>query len=377
MKIAFNLWSLKRLDQREGIGSFIMYTLPFIIASNPEVRFVFYTATDFDEKEFAATHVVIKKIFPPKRHPFLYLTYLNLVLPLFLKKDKPDLFVSLDGMLSLWSGVPQMAVMYDINFVHFSDQLAWYNRWYYNRYYPKYAKKAVRIATISEYSKRDIVKQFNIPEYRIDVVYCGLNSYFLEEGRGSVEQNDPGLKPAPPYFFYIGSINPRKNISGLIAAFEAFRKTGRDARLVIAGSKGWLNDEVDSAYRQSAWKQDIIFTGRIDNSAVKPLMSGALALTFVSYFEGFGIPLIEAMKCRIPIITSGVTSLPEVAGDAALYIDPYDTSSITGAMTRIYDEPVLRQQLIEKGDKRCRLFEWERTARLLWGSILEAMPRAK
>lgn len=368
MKIAINLWVLK--DQhKEGIGWFTFYTVDWLIKQHPDVEFCLLVSANFNRSQWTAPNVSYHTVFPNKRHPALYILYLHYIVPQFLKKIKPDLFFSPDGMLSTRASCPQVPVIHDINFVHYPRDSKWRNRWYYNRYFPRYARLAKRIATVSDYSRQDIARQFQVSVNKIDVVYCGLNEFFTAAGSPSPVDVIPADKP---YFVFVGSVNPRKNLARLIQAFDMFRASGREATLVIAGASGWLLNDVKAAYDTSTWKQDIIFTGRLSNEQLKTVLSEAMALAFVPYFEGFGIPLIEAMACNIPVIASDITSLPEIAGNAAVYVNPFKPAEIAEAMCRLFDSPALREQLMENGKKRLPTFTWEQTAQRVWQCILSA-----
>ena len=377
MKIAFHLWALKDKKRREGIGWLITYTLRILIEKHPNDTFILLVTKDFDASEFTAPNVEVHHFFHNKRHPVLYLLYLHYLLPRLMKKLKPDLLVCADGMSMLHPNVPELTMIHDIHFFHHPETAKWRNRWYYNRYFPKYAKTATRIATISEYSKHDIATNYHVPESKIDNIYCGLNGNFLHPLPKPEPFRFQHIIDGPPYFYFIGSLNPRKNVDRLIAAFGQFKKGGYDAKLVIAGASGWLTDAINAALAASNYKEDILFTGRLADDEVKPMMEHALALSFVPYYEGFGLPLLEAMVCHTPIITSNVTSLPEVAGDAALIVDPFNVQSITNALIKVYTDATLRKELVEKGNKRYPLFTWERTAELLWESIERTVLEAK
>jgi glycosyltransferase involved in cell wall biosynthesis len=173
-----------------------------------------------------------------------------------------------------------------------------------------------------------------------------------------------------PYFLFVGSIHRRKNLPNMMKAFTEFRKTSAtEMKFIIAGSRRWWNDEMEDAYNNSAYRNDIIFTGRIDNSVLPMLTGAAFALLFVSRFEGFGIPIIEAMKCGVPVITSANSSMPEVAGDAAILVHPDSVTSITEAMKNIAEDDSLRKDLSLKGIKRAEKFSWDESAALFWKSI--------
>ncbi len=367
MKVAINLWTLKNKN-KEGIGWFAYYTTKHIIKAHPEVEFHLFVSKKTEISELKASNVKVHRLFPDKRHPALYILFLHYLLPLYLKKIKPNVFLSPDGMLSVHSSVKQLPVIHDINFVHFPKDSKWYNRWYYNKHFPKYAQIASRIATVSYYSRNDIANTFKVPKNKIDVVYNGLNEHFIE----NTNCISPAFSIEKPYFLYIGSVNPRKNIARLILAFSEFKRgKNSDIQLVIAGAKGWLLQDVQNALDNSEFKSDIVFTGRLTDGELKFVLSNALALVFIPYFEGFGLPLIEAMSCNVPVISSNVTSLPEIAGDAALYVDPYNTTEIANAMKRIFEDPYLRKLLISSGIQQAKKFSWEQTSERLWNSIMK------
>lgn len=374
MKIVINCWVLRN-KQIDGIGYFTINTLQRIIQSNPEVSFILLCDKGFTEPYFNFKNVTIKKTFPPYRHPLLYVFYMEFVVPFVLGRLKPDLFVSAEGFLSLISPCRQMPIIYDLNFEHYPENLAWKNRVYFRFFFKRFAKKATRIATISEYSKTDIVNFYKIPASKIDNVSCGINSNFYvltdEEKKLTREKYSSGL----PYFFFVGSMHPRKNMNRLLLAFNEFKKrTGSDFKMVIAGAMVWNRSDIEASYEASPYKNDIHFVGRLSDDELKLALGAAYALTFVPIFEGFGLPIVEAFQAGVPVLAAKATSLPEVAGDAAVYADPFDVESITAGMISLYENKYdLCHELVSRGFEQKKLFSWDRTASLLWKSILSAV----
>jgi len=169
---------------------------------------------------------------------------------------------------------------------------------------------------------------------------------------------------------FIGSLHPRKNICGLLRAYDSFRTSiESDVKLVIVGESMFKTSDIELAHEGMRYKDDVIFTGRLDNDSLHQVLGAAMALTFVPYFEGFGIPVIEAMSSGVPVICSNTTSLPEVGGNAVLYVDPFSLNQIRDAMLKIYQDEAVRYNLIEKGFIQKNKFSWDKTAELLWGSI--------
>jgi glycosyltransferase involved in cell wall biosynthesis len=291
-----------------------------------------------------------------------------------LKKLNPDLFISPDGYLSLRTNIKSLAVFHDLNFEHYPKDLPFAFRLYYRFFFPKFAKKATRIATVSEFSKQDIIKLYGKPADQIDVVYDGANELYKPLSPEVISATRNKYTSGSPYFIFIGSLHPRKNLVNLFKAFDIFRQGhSGEVKLLIVGARKWWTKEISSAYRDMQFSKDVVFSGRINGDELAQVLGASLALTYVSYFEGFGIPIVEAFRCGVPVITSNVTSMPEVAGDAALLIDPFRPESIAEAMKKIAEDIPLRNQIIQKGLARKDEFTWQRTADLLWESIKKAI----
>lgn len=309
-------------------------------------------------------------LWPPARHPFLFYYWMQFSVKPFLNRFQPDLFLSPDGFLSLGAKCKQLPVIHDINFLHYPKDLPFWVRNYYNRFFPKFAHEATRIATVSEYSKKDISDSYGIDPAKIDVVYNGINEYFAPAGEETKKATREKYAKGREYFLFVGSLSPRKNILRLVKAFHAFKKeTGSTMKLMLAGAVFWGEDELVRLMKELQIENEIIFTGRVPDDVLRDIMASAFALTYVPYFEGFGIPLIEAMQSGVPVISANVTSLPEVAGEAALYVDPFDENAIRNAMVLLHKDPALRDQLIQKGFVQKTKFSWDRTAELLWKSV--------
>jgi glycosyltransferase involved in cell wall biosynthesis len=359
-------------NRLEGIGWFSYQTLKRITQNNPHVHFVFLFDRDFDEEFIFSENITPLILSPKARHPFLYYAWFQFSVKSVLNKMKPDLFLSPDGFISLGAKCKQLPVIHDINFLHHPKDSKWLSAKYYNYYFPKFAKAASRIATVSEFSKNDIVKNYHIDRDKIDVVYNGIHSFFKPIDNVTKQKIKDKFSSGKNYFVSIGSLHPRKNSVNLIKAFGLFKKeSGSDLKLLFAGPGFWGLSDIHAAANESGFKDDIIFTGRLQDEDLAGVLGSALALTFVPYYEGFGIPLVEAMEAQVPIITSNVTSLPEVAGDAALFIDPFEVNDIKNAMLKLNHDEMLRKSLIEKGNTQKQKFSWDKSADLLWQSILK------
>lgn len=357
-------------DKLEGIGWFTFECLKRICLQHPEVDFYFI----FDRKpnpEFLfAENVIPKVVYPQARHPFLFYAWFNITLPFALRKIDPDLFLSPDGYNAIPYKGKSLLVIHDLNFEHYPKDLPWLVRKYYRYFTPRFARKADRIATVSGFSREDISSTYHIDPAKIDVVYDGVNEYFHPVGQDIILKTRDAYTGGKPYFIFIGALHPRKNLVNLFKAFDIFKKTDKqDTLLLIAGEKQYWTGEIRNSYACMHHKNDVIFTGRLKVTEVNDLIGSSIALLYVSYFEGFGIPILEAFACNTPVITSNRSSMPEIAGNAALLTDPFSPPDIAGAMHQISVSPELRQDLIYKGNLRLLNFSWNKTADLLWESI--------
>jgi glycosyltransferase involved in cell wall biosynthesis len=376
MKIVVNTRSLLA-DKLDGIGWFTYQTLKRIAQSHPEHEFVFLFDRPFDSQFIFNDNVKPIVLFPPARHPFLYVLYYEFSVRNILKKLKPDVFLGPDGLLSLGSKTKQIAVIHDINFYHYPQDLGFFYRHYYNFFMPKFAKKASKIATVSQFSKQDLVQTYKILPEKISVVYNGVNEGYKVLNEEEKQATKIAFSGGKDYFLFVGSMSPRKNLVRLIEAFALFKKQSlSDFKLVLAGGNFWGESDLHAVIEKHQLSEEILFTGRVSQDDLEKIMGSAYALTFVSYFEGFGIPLVEAMQCEVPIICSKESCMPEIAGKAAYYVDSFDIESIAAGLSALWENAALRETLIESGKIQKQKFSWDITAQKLWDVIMETVKKA-
>lgn len=368
MKIAVNTRLLLK-GKLEGIGWVAYETLSRIVKAHPEDEFYFLFDRKPDPKFIFADNVKPVVLFPQARHPFLYIIYFEISVTRALRKIRPDIYLSTDAYLSLRSKTPQIAVFHDINFEHFPQDFPRLALWHYKKFFPKYARKAKQIITVSGFSKQDIIDNYKVEPDKINVVYNAANEGFKPLSDAEKIQIREKYTSGYQYFMFVGSLHPRKNLARLFPAYDIFKeKTDSDVKLLIVGEKRWWTEPIQKAYEAMKHKDDVVFVGHLQMKELNEMTAAALASVYVSYFEGFGIPIVEAFKCDVPVITSNVTSMPEVAGDAALLVDPFNVDSIAEAMVKMLDEDV-RRNLIEKGRVRREDFSWDKAAAGWWNVI--------
>jgi glycosyltransferase involved in cell wall biosynthesis len=361
-------------NKLEGIGWFSHEVLQRITRQHPEHQFVFCFDRPFDKQFVYADNVHPIVLNPPARHPWLWYYWFEFALPKALKKHSAQVLFSPESYASLKTNVKQIVTFHDLSLLHFPKQTKKSHAKYAARYFPKFAQKAERIITVSEYSKNDIVNMFGVKPEIIDVVYNGANEVYSplsQDEKVKALQKNTGGKP---YFLYVGALHPRKNIANLLQAFDRFRQSGKEEhQLLLTGRKAWMTKEIDTVYSNMKCKDDVCFLGYRPVDELRQLYGAATALVYVSFFEGFGIPILEAMQCGVPVITSDVSSMPEVAGDAGYLVDPENILQISEAMQSISGDDQLRQTLIEKGFGQCRKFSWDKTAEMVWQSLSKAV----
>jgi len=358
----------------EGIGWVAFETLKRITTAHPEHEFFFIFDRKYDQRFIFSSNITPVVAGPQARHPLLYYIWFEHTIPRILKKIGADLFLSPDAYLSLHTDVPSVPVFHDLNFEHYPEDLPFFERRYYRYFFPRYARKARHIVTVSEFSKRDIMNLYEIPSPKITVVYNGANERFTPVEESVKEETRRRLSGGAPYFIFVGALHPRKNLARLFRAFDLFKKnTGSGARLLVVGNRKYWTADIRKAYEGMMHAGEVIFSGRMSAEDLHKAVASALAMAYVSYFEGFGLPIIEAFRCDTPVITANVTSMPEVAGDAALLVDPFSVNDIARGLAQLAADRELRQDLIMKGRERSGHFTWERSASGLWEVIDKVM----
>ena len=263
-------------------------------------------------------------------------------------------------------GVEIVATVHDLAFRFFPKTFPTASRAKLNLLLGMLISKATRIIAVSESTKADILRFYpHVPEAHITVIHHGVNADFFSQEIGEDERDAVlsryGLAPGS-YALYVGAIQPRKNLVRLVAAFEKTKEKHPEMRLVIVGEKAWLSDDIVSRIERSRFAADIVRVGQAPMSELPIWYRSARCFVFPSLYEGFGLPVLEAFASGTPVLTSNISSLPEVGGDAALYVDPYLEDDIAEKLSLLWEDESLRERLIVKGYERVKLFSWDRCA---------------
>lgn len=362
MRIAVNTRFLRK-DYLEGYGYFIHELFRRITVNNPGHEFIFISDQPPDARFIYSKNITPVVAGPPARHPLLWKFWYDIRIPWLLKKYKADLFVSCDGFASLRCPVPQCLVLHDLAYLHYPAGINRTQRAFYKRFIPQFIRTADRVLTVSEFSRKDIVRHFPFAADKTAVLYNGIRPEFRPldwETKQTVKEKYTGGKE---YFLYTGSVHPRKNLMGLLKAFSLFKKRQQSSlRLVIAGRLAWQYASFTESLATYKYRSDVILTGYLPEAELAALTGAAYALVYPSFFEGFGLPVAEAMQAGVPVICSEHSAMEEIAAGAALLANPSDPASIAEKMMRLYKDESLRAGLIAKGTARARAFSWENAA---------------
>jgi glycosyltransferase involved in cell wall biosynthesis len=371
MKIAVNTRFLLN-EQLEGVGYFLYEVLQRMTSNHPEHQFLFIFDRPYDDKFIFGENVIAVIAGPPARHPILWKWWYDIKVPALLKKHKADIFLSCDGFCSLTTKVPQCLVVHDLAFLHYPSFIKKSHLIFYKHFTPKFLEKASTVATVSAFSKKDILDKYKIADEKISIVYNAAKKIFQPADDIIKEETKNKFTDGKNYFVYTGAIHPRKNLINLLKAFSIFKKRQKsDWKLLLAGRLAWKYDQFMKSLKAYKYREDVIMTGYVDETELVKITGSAYAMVYPSLWEGFGVPVLEAMCCSVPVITSTNSSMQEIAGDAALYADPASHQDIAEKMMLLYKDETLRNSLIEKGRQRSFQFNWDTTAELLWQALLK------
>ena len=372
MVIAVNTRFLLK-DYLEGYGNFTFECFSRLVKKYPQHTFLYIFDREFDKAFITSDNITPVIAGPEARHPLLWQYWYNYKVPAILRKYKADVFVSPDGFCSLRTKVPQCLVLHDLAFIHYPQFIHKSHLRFYKRFTPKFLQKAKSIATVSQFSKEDILRHYKIADDKIDVVYNGISNIFKPIGQEQKEAIKTKYAEGREFFLYTGSVHPRKNLMHLLKAFSIFKKRQKsNMQLLIAGRLAWKYESFTTGLKNYKYRNEVKLLGYLPKEDLAAITASAYAMVYPSYFEGFGVPPLEAMRCEVPVIASNVASIPEICGDAAIYIDPENIEDIAEKLMLLYKDEALRSALIAKGKSQSNNFSWDKTTELLWHSIIKA-----
>ena len=360
-------------DHLEGIGYFTKEVFKCLALKYPQHQFFFIFDRPYNNEFLFSPNVHPIVVGPPARHPVLWKYWFDFRVPGILKKIKADVFVSTDGFCSLTTKTPQCLVVHDLGFLHQPLAYKGSHLRFLKFFTPRFLQKVQTVATVSEFSRADIIHHYKLLPAKIQVVYSAVKENFQPISFEEKERVKEKFTGGNEFFIYIGALQPRKNLVNLLKAFSLFKKRQKsEMKLVFSGRLAWKNNEFLDLLKTYKFRDDVILTGYLPEKELVSLLGAAYAMVYPSFFEGFGVPVLEAMKCHVPAITSKESSMEEIGEDGALYFDPKDVKDMGEKLMLIYKDENLRSRLIERGKEISGKYSWERTADLLWESIRKA-----
>ena len=372
MIIAVNTRLLLK-DYEAGYRNFIYECFRRITRQQTQHTFIFIFDRPYDPSLIFSHNIIPVITGPEVRYPMRWWVWYNVKVPLVLKKYKADVFINVDGFCSSFTKVPQcLVMMHDPAFLDYPHFLKKNNLFFIKKTAADCLKKAKIICTWSEFSKRDISETYKIDERKIEVVYTGVSELFtsieFEEREKIKDQYSDGNE----YFLFTGNIYTEKNLIDLLKAFSIFKKSQKSSMQLLITNRFSYKNEFAENLRLFKFREDVKLLGYLTQIELAKITAASYVIIYLSLARVLYTPLIEAMKCNVPVITSNTYAIPEICGEAALYANYDDHKDIADKIMLIFKDETLRTELILKGKTQLNKYSWDKTSLLLWQSILKS-----
>lgn len=355
----------------EGYGHYTLSIFQLLVKQQPQHQFVFVYDRPHPVDLITGPNVQSITIGPAARHIPGFFYWYNFSAARAVKNIKADIWVQPYGFCSQTSTVPQLLVVHDLAFKHFPKYISRMQRWHYAAMTPSFLKKARRIITVSEFSKQDIIQQYSTIKINPTVISGAARIGFKPLSWEEKEQVKEAYTEGYEYFLCVGGISPRKNMINILKAFSLFKKWHKsNMKLVFAGRLAWQYQDFIEKLKTFKYRNDVVLTGYLEEGLLQKLTGAAYAALYISDFEGFGLPIVEAMQAGVPVVVANNSSMPEVGSDAVLYAEAIDPEKIAAQMQALYRNEQMREKLIQKGLERAGFYSWDKAAVLFWEEIL-------
>jgi len=360
-QVALNahLLSLSGNYRSAGISWYIYNVLKNLGQAAPDLQLTAF----LHEAQFQDDYISTNISRWPTQRPAVRIMWEQMAQPYLLSRNQPDLYHAMAFVAPMITPCPFVITVYDLTFLRYPEAFRPFNRWYL-RYFTTYSvKRAQAIIAISESTRQDVINLIGKPPDQVHTIYCGADPSFRPLPSNEIETFRQSQQLPQAFVLYLGTLEPRKNVAGLIRAYATWYQQDPQAPLlVIAGGKGWYYQQIFELVETLGLVDKIYFPGYIPQADLALWYNAASLFVYPSYFEGFGLPVLEAMACGTPVITSNTSSLPEVAGQAAMLVDPKQPIALTVAMQQIMQSSEKRQLMRQAGVKQATQFRWEKTA---------------
>ncbi|MDI6827157.1 MAG: glycosyltransferase family 1 protein [Armatimonadota bacterium] len=330
-----------------------------------------------ESKEFP-NNLYIHRSCGSTSNPMLRISWEQTILPLLIKKLGLDIIHSPAYVLPTACPCKSVVTVLDLSFIRFAQYFPLFQWCYLNYFTRRSVRKADAVITISEHSKQEIIKLLHVPENKVFVTHLGVNPSFRPVSAAEKARVCEQYGIIENTVLFVGTLEPRKNILSLIAAFDIVHKAfNQRCSLILVGGKGWFYQELFEFTRQLGIGDSVRFLGYVPMEDLPALYGASAVFVYPSFYEGFGLPPLEAMACGTPVITSNTSSLPEVVGDAGIMVDPHDVEALANAILQVLGDSDLRQEMSARGIERAKLFSWQETARRTLNVYEDIFKRAR
>ncbi len=351
MKIGIDAHSIT--EQHTGVATYVTNLINSLATTHPDAPVTLYVnSPSLTDVKFSTTYI-------PKRP-----MWTSFWLPLhFLTHSKPDVMLYPAHVVPFYSPMKTVVTVHDLAFERFPDHFTSYYLFRLKLTTRHAVTRADHVIAVSQATKNDLIELYNVNPEKITMIYHGFNrSHFRLASKSAIEQVKQKYNLNRPYLLAVGTLQKRKNHIGLIEALKILRDNGNDIDLVVSGTKGWLYDEIFERVHELKLEDYVRFIGYADYNDLPALYSGAEAAGLVSLYEGFGLPVLEALACQTPVVVSNNSSLPEVGGDAVITVDPLNHDEIAKAFESILTDTAIKTELLKAAPAQCAKFSWEKTA---------------
>lgn len=370
MIIAVNSRFLREA-QPDGLGNFITECFSRLAIKYPQHQFIYIFNKPIDNSLNFSKNVTVVTAGPEIKNTLLLQYRLNYKIPALLRKYKAEVFVCMDGMCSLRTKIPQCMLVHDLSFLQYPGLIKKSQVQFLKKFTTRFLAKAKSIITVSQFHRSLIIDQFKTEIGRIDTIYPGINKIFgpvsFEEREVTKEKYAAGKE----YFLSIGSTDLSGNLVNLLKAFSFFKKRQKsNMMLLIAGKAG---EQFKQELRTFKFRNEVKLLEDLSDEETAKLTAAAYAMVHPVFYDAFATAPLEAMQCKVPLLCSNTGTLTEFFGDAALYFNPDDFKDMAEKMMLVFKDEDMAKELVKAGEIQCRRYHWDKTAGLLWQSILKAI----
>ena len=358
-------------EQPQGYENFIFESLTRLTEKFTQHTFIFIFDKPCHNNQVFTKNVTEVIAGPEASNTLLLQYWFNYRIPALLKKYKADVFVSLDGICSLRTKLPQCLLIQELTFLTHPQFFKKSQTRFYKKFIPEFLAKAKTVATISVFSKTVIIDRYKIASDKIDVVYAGIDEIFKPCTPKEKESIKEKYTDGKEYFLFSGNINSHSNLINLLKAFSFFKKRQKSNMLLLIVGKP--NDVFTKALKSFKFRNEVIIQDHLSKDDQAKITAATYAMIYPVLYDEFAIAPLQAMQCEVPVITSNTGALPSLCGNAALYSNPEDFKDIAEKMMLVFKDENKAGELVKAGIIQARQFQWDKTAALLWQCIQKAI----